>query len=195
MAYDALRNYTDEPSLAQMTVKAIEVLDRKDSNGYLLVVEGGRIDHAHHQNFAKLALHEVLGLEKAVLAAMERSGDETMIIVTADHSHSVTFSGYPERGTDILGEFVTRWLTYFCTKDFFSYIGFGNKVNIEPYETISYANGPGFNEHRSIAAGARYNTWRKVEEMDRSSPIYRHLATFPLVDETHGGNFLEIFSV
>lgn len=110
MTYDALRNYTDEPSLAEMTVKAIEVLDRKNSSGYVLMVEGGKIDHAHHQNFARLALHEVLGMDKAVEAVLKRVKTDTLVLVTADHSHSVTFNGYPERGNDILGKknFINR---------------------------------------------------------------------------------------
>lgn len=106
MTYEALRNYTDEPSLADMTIKAIEVLDRKNSSGYVLMVEGGKIDHAHHQNFAGLALHEVMGLDKAVEAALKKVGKDTLVLVTADHSHSVTFNGYPERGNDILGEII-----------------------------------------------------------------------------------------
>ncbi|XP_063706296.1 alkaline phosphatase 4-like [Culicoides brevitarsis] len=177
MTYDALRNYTDEPSLAQMTVKAIEVLDRKNSAGYVLMVEGGKIDHAHHQNFARLALHEVLGLDKAVEAALKLVGDDTLILVTADHSHSVTFNGYPERGNDILG--------------------FGNKEGIEPYETLSYANGPGFYEHRASAnyTNPRFNTWTRVEDTDRSSPVYRHLATVPLVEDTHGGEDVPVYAL
>lgn len=173
MTYDYLRNYTDEPSLAEMTVKAIEILDRKHSNGYVLMVEGGKIDHAHHQNFARLALHEVMGLDEAVAAALKKVGDDTLVIVTADHSHSVTFNGYPGRGNDILG--------------------FGNKDKVDPYETISYANGPGFREHRAEknAVDARFDTWKPVEKIDRSSPVYRHLATFPMEDETHGGKATE----
>lgn len=169
MTYDALRNYTDEPSLAEMTVKAIEVLQRDQSNGYVLMVEGGKIDHAHHQNFVKLALIEVLGLEKAVEAALKIIDDDTLVIVTADHSHSLTFNGYPTRGNDILG--------------------FGNKNTVEPYETLTYANGPGFFDHRAKKdyANPRFDTWVKVEEVDRSSPVYRHLAAFPTGDETHGG--------
>lgn len=42
----------DEPSLSEMTLAAIEVL-RKNENGYVLFVEGGRIDHAHHQNLVR----------------------------------------------------------------------------------------------------------------------------------------------
>lgn len=73
--------------------------------------------------------------------------------------------------------------------------GFGNKEGVEPYETISYANGPGFNEHRATnnSTNPRYNTWKRVEDLDRSSPVYRHLATIPMGDETHGGKcYLEL---
>ncbi|KAL3859530.1 hypothetical protein ACJMK2_009746 [Sinanodonta woodiana] len=91
-----------EPSLADMTQKAIEVLRRND-NGYFLLVEGGRIDHGHHANQAKLALHETLAFEKAVNIAMTMTNEEdTLMIVTADHSHVFTIAGYPSRGNDIL---------------------------------------------------------------------------------------------
>lgn len=43
---------TDEPSLAEMTDKAIRILQR-NPRGFLLLVEGGRIDHGHHMNEAK----------------------------------------------------------------------------------------------------------------------------------------------
>lgn len=45
----------DEPSLSEMTVAAIEVL-QKNKNGYVLFVEGGRIDHAHHQNLVSASV-------------------------------------------------------------------------------------------------------------------------------------------
>lgn len=47
----------DEPSLSEMTVAAIEVL-QKNRNGYVLFVEGGRIDHAHHQNLVSASVYE-----------------------------------------------------------------------------------------------------------------------------------------
>lgn len=67
-------------------------------------IEGGRIDHAHHDNFAKMALDEAVRFDEAVAAAVAMtSRDDTLIVVTADHSHSLTMNGYPERGNDILG--------------------------------------------------------------------------------------------
>ena len=69
--------------------------------------EGGMIDKAHHKNWAKKAFEETLELEKAVKVALELTNeDETLMIVTADHSHSITMNGYPKRGNDILGEVI-----------------------------------------------------------------------------------------
>ena len=74
-----------EPSLTEMTRQAITKLQRSKA-GFVLMVEGGRIDHAHHKNQAKKALVETLELERAVEAALSLTRrEETLIIVTADH--------------------------------------------------------------------------------------------------------------
>ena len=66
---------------------------------------GGRIDHAHHSNKAKKALHDTLAFETAVKVATELTDEkDTLIIVTADHSHVMTVAGYPDRGNGILGK-------------------------------------------------------------------------------------------
>jgi len=91
------------PSLQNMTSQAIKFLSR-NKNGYVLMVEGGRIDHAHHDNYAQMALHETAEMDDAVAyAARNTDPADTLIIVTADHSHSFTMNGYPARGNDILG--------------------------------------------------------------------------------------------
>lgn len=83
-----------KPSLKDMTVKAIEILNKNDE-GFFLFVEGGRIDHGHHENRAKYALDETAEFSKAIEAALaEVDIEETLIIVTADHGHSMTYSGY-----------------------------------------------------------------------------------------------------
>ena len=88
-----------------MVGKAVKLL-KKNPNGFFLMVEGGRIDKGHHENRAKHALEETLELEKAVKIAKGLTEDnETLIIVTADHSHAMTINGYPERGNNILGKF------------------------------------------------------------------------------------------
>uniref|UniRef100_A0A023EU01 Alkaline phosphatase n=1 Tax=Aedes albopictus TaxID=7160 RepID=A0A023EU01_AEDAL len=180
MSYERVRDTSEggEPSLADMTEKAIRVLKRKHSNGYVLMVEGGRIDHAHHQNHAHLALREVVELDRAVERALGMVDlDDTLIMVTADHSHSMTFNGYPDRGNDILG--------------------FANRPDKLPYETITYANGPGFQTHRindSSDQPSHLGTWIPVETMNRSAMDYRHLSAFYIGDETHGGEDVAVFA-
>lgn len=84
-----------EPTLADMTEKAIDILS-KNEQGFYLFVEGGKIDSAHHSTYAKRALDETAELAKAVEVARKRlSADDTLIVVTADHSHTLTISGYP----------------------------------------------------------------------------------------------------
>lgn len=100
-ATDHLPYYVEEeakfkPTLTEMVEKALDILESAhDDKGYLLFVEGGRIDHGHHYGMAKKALSETVELEKAVEVARRRtSEDNTLIVVTADHSHSFTVSGY-----------------------------------------------------------------------------------------------------
>ena len=70
-----------EPSLTEMTRQAITKLSRSEA-GFFLMVEGGRIDHAHHKNKAKRALEETLELERAVQEALSmrcRKGEWTEV--------------------------------------------------------------------------------------------------------------------
>lgn len=76
-------------------------------------VEGGRIDHANHDNFAKIALEETVALDTAIETAMDKVKlKETLIVVTADHSHSLSMNGYPKRGNPIEGMRVYRAYNY-----------------------------------------------------------------------------------
>lgn len=70
-----------------------------------LFIKGARIDHGHHDNLAKKALHETLTMEDAVMDALRMTDqEETLVIVTADHSHVFDIAGYPYRGTNIFGK-------------------------------------------------------------------------------------------
>jgi alkaline phosphatase len=70
------------------------------------LLTGGRIDHAHHDTKAHLALDETVEFAKAVQAATDLTDEEdTLIVVTADHAHTMSISGYPARGNDILREY------------------------------------------------------------------------------------------
>ena len=166
MRYEADRanDSGGEPSLAEMTRLAIERLRQKDS-GYFLMVEGGRIDHAHHDGNAFLALKDTVAFADAVQTAMDLTDEaDTLILVTADHSHTLTIGGYPKRGNPILGKVDPA-------------IG-ADAVDSEgrPYTTLSYANGLG---HVSPPTD--------LTSVDTQDPEYRQIAAVPLDLETHGG--------
>lgn len=167
MPFEADRDKAQEPSLARMTEFALRRL-RDRGRGFFLLVEGGRIDHAHHFGNAYRALVDTLALDAAVaLAEAMTDPADTLILVTADHSHTLTIGGYPKRGNPILGKVETE--PGVLAKD-----RFGN-----PYTTLSYANGPGWRERLPDLA-----------ETDTEAPDFIQLAASPTVMQTSGGPIL-----
>ncbi|KAG5683695.1 hypothetical protein PVAND_012961 [Polypedilum vanderplanki] len=163
----------EKPSLADMTKKAIEILDT-DEKGYFLFVEGGRIDHGHHGNQGKHALSEAVEFSKAIEEATKMVNlNETLIIVTADHGHVMTLSGYADRGHDIFGV-----------------AGTGDD-NL-PYLTLSYANGEG--NYETYKNGERVDP-TKVESYSNDFNNHKFPATVPLESETHGGEDVGIWAI
>ena len=97
-------NAIDEPSLADMTEKAIKLL-QKNGKGFFLMVEGGRIDHALHNTNAKRALEDTIAFDDAIKRALGLVDlKNTLVVVTADHDHTMTFNGYSHKGNNILGK-------------------------------------------------------------------------------------------
>lgn len=87
-----------QPTLWDMTKKALEVLS-KNKNGFFLFVEGGRIDHGHHSNQARAALTEAIQFHEAIEQTRAMfSEKDTLIVTTADHSHVMSMSGYAVSG-------------------------------------------------------------------------------------------------
>lgn len=65
---------------------------------------GGRIDHGHHAAQAVKALDETIEFSNAVKRAVElTSREDTLIVCTADHAHTMSIAGYPDRGNPIIG--------------------------------------------------------------------------------------------
>ncbi len=110
MAYelDRVKQSLDQPSLSEMTEKALGVLSKNDK-GFFLMVEGGRIDHALHGTNAKRALEDTLAFDTAIQTALDFMNKKdpglknTLVVVTADHDHAIAFNGYPKIGNPILG--------------------------------------------------------------------------------------------
>ncbi|XP_055846185.1 membrane-bound alkaline phosphatase-like [Episyrphus balteatus] len=161
-----------EPSLERMTEAAIKILQKND-NGFFLFVEGGHIDTAHHENMAQKALIETLEFSKAIQKALDMTNsEETLIVVTADHSHTMTFSGYSDIGNNILGLNTER-----------------SDIDKLPYTTLSYANGPSYYKHFNWT-GDRLDL-SNVNVLDKE---FQYVSTFPLKIESHGGEDVAVYA-
>ena len=185
---DRSNDIAGEPSLSAMTAKALDVLDN-NQRGYFLMVESGRIDHAHHAGNAYNALSDTIELAKAVketVASVDMRN--TLIIVTADHGHVFTIAGYPKRGNPILGKVVT--------------VGSDTPAlaaDDMPYTTLGYTNGLGFrdlgDETNADAAYASGPVSGRVDltYVDTETTGYHQEALVPLGSETHSGEDIAIY--
>ncbi|WP_310830411.1 alkaline phosphatase [Paenibacillus pedocola] len=74
------------PSLAAMTSKALNILST-DKDGFVMMIEGGRIDHAGHANDLPTLVQETLDFDAAFKTAIEfaKKNGNTSVVVTADH--------------------------------------------------------------------------------------------------------------
>ena len=86
MNYEYDRDPLVEPHIAEMTNISLQILDR-DTNGFFLMVEGGRIDHACHDWHINRTIGETIAFDDAVQVAYEytQQTERTLLIVTADH--------------------------------------------------------------------------------------------------------------
>ncbi|XP_045781581.1 membrane-bound alkaline phosphatase-like [Maniola jurtina] len=170
LRYNLLTDAVSEPTLAELTEIAIRSLSRND-RGFFLFVEGGRIDHAHHDNRAELALDETIELSHAVARATQLlSEEDSLVVVTADHAHVMSFNGYSARGADVLG------------------VSDARDADGVPYMTLSYINGPG---HRREVDGRRVDV---TQEQDFRAVQWRSHVEVPLDSETHGADDVAVFA-
>ena len=78
---------TDLPSLSELTETAVSLLEL-DGEGFMLMVEGGRIDHACHPNDIAATIYDTLEFDEVVKVALSfynQHPEETLIIVVGDH--------------------------------------------------------------------------------------------------------------
>lgn len=89
MAFDLDRDTLAEPSLCEMTEKALSLLS-KDKNGFFLMVEGSKVDYAAHSNDPMGIISEYDAFDKAVAVAMDfaKKDGNTTVIVVPDHGNS-----------------------------------------------------------------------------------------------------------
>jgi len=178
MKFEADRNDKDQPSLTEMTSFAIENLQSRDT-GYYLMVEAGRIDHAHHGTNALRALTDTQELSEAVTKAIEMTNpEETLILVTADHSHVFTIAGYPGIGNPILGivKPIDRETGKLSDEPMLASDG-------KPYTTLGYHNGP--------------NTRTDDDDLSDNAvqgTNFQQQTAIPMGSETHAGEDVALYA-
>ena len=116
------------PTLPEMTRWGIDAL-RKGGSPFFLMVEGGRIDHAGHANWARTLVDETAAFDEAIGYAIDTLDPKTtLVLVTADHeTGGLAMNGYPDEKDGI-------WSTYRDPSD--------PKAD-EPYPVVMFMTGPG----------------------------------------------------
>ena len=187
MTYVAERpDDSTEPTLSEMTAAAIDLL-AADEDGFFLLVEGGRIDHGHHDGKPGYAMLEAQEFNRAVETALAKVDlSDTLVLVTADHSHVFTMGGYATRGNPILGLVVTN------DKSGEPNDWPATAADGRTYTTLAYANGPGAvselprpEPETGIGALAQALIPMRSENIDGSVSN----------DETHGGEDVALYGI
>jgi len=171
-----LKRGATQPALAEMTAKSIELLS-KNPNGFFLMVEGGKIDHALHDSNVKNALVETVEFDAAVQTAIDRMRaidpglENTLIVVTADHDHTIVMNGTPKRGNPILD--IVRGADGQPARD----------ADGKTYTTLAFGNGPNRPDVRADVASAV-----------TLSDAYRQETAVRLAGEGHGGGDVKLYA-
>ena len=166
-----------QPSLSQMSLKAVELL-APNPKGFFLMVEGGKIDHALHDTNAKRALVETIAFDDAIKAVVERMQvldpglQNTLIVVTADHDHTLVMNGYAKRGNPIL-DIVRNHSDGLPARD----------ADGKTFTTLVFGNGPNRKGERDDIDSAA------AQEAD-----YHQETGVRLPTETHGGGDVKLFA-
>ena len=179
MAYDLDRDPAKEPSLAEMTTRSMDQL-KGNPKGFFLMVEGGRIDHALHETTARKALQDTAAFDEAIKVALEKMKvidptlKNTLIVVTADHDHTLVLNGYAARTgktTDTNPGILGLMRKYEDSTLALDSGGF-------PFTTIGFGNG----ESRPIARTALTDALVFDKNYHQEAAILT-----PAGSETHGG--------
>lgn len=187
MKYEADRS--GEPSLAEMSEMAINNLSQ-NPEGYYLEIEAGRVDHANHDGNIHRTVTDGAAFAEAIAKVVSMVDlNETLIVVTADHSHAINFNGYCGRGTPITG------LCYEVDDQ-------GHErtdkpamaLDGRPYTVAGYLNGAGSILHQEEGANDWTGSRPELTQEEATDPDYLQQALIPMTSETHSGEDVAVMS-
>ncbi|KAF8372734.1 hypothetical protein PRIPAC_79163 [Pristionchus pacificus] len=165
---DELVNKTSQPRLVDMSVKALEILQKSNNeNGFYLMIEGGHIDLAEHENKMNLATEELAEFSHTIETIRGMVGEDTLIVVTADHGHALTLPGYVHKHNSILAAEVETD---------------GMDADGLPIPNILFA------------AGTSSTNRANMTDYDQKQAHFQSVAAFPAKWGAHGGEDLGIWT-
>jgi len=173
--YDQVRRPA-QPSLSEMASKAIDLL-APNRKGFFLMVEGGKIDHGLHGSNARRALEETVAFDDAIKAVLDKMRvldpglRNTLLVVTADHDHTLVINGGSKRGNPILD--IARGEDGQPLRD----------ADGMTYTTLVFGNGPNRKEVRM-----------DVDSTAAQAADYQQETGVRLSVETHGGGDVKLFA-
>ncbi|WP_406848712.1 alkaline phosphatase [Taylorella equigenitalis] len=143
---EVTKGFDDQPNLVEMTKKALDIVS-KNPNGFYLMVEGASIDKQIHTMDWQRAVYDAIEMDKAVEYAKnwsKQNGDDTLIVVIADHAHGISITGtYTEadgrKGRDAVRTYAEAKYPNFVDEDG---DGFPEDPNPEHTLAVQYANFP-----------------------------------------------------
>lgn len=203
LAYTLDRNNDEKmasqtPSLAEMTSKAIEAMQNHE-NGFVLQVEGGKVDWAAHANDAGALLYDQMAFDDAVEVAMNfaSKNGETLVIITTDHGNAnpgMMYGKNVNENFDRLQQFkaTNDWILHGITPDYTL-----NQVR----ERIEFANNYGISKEE---AQLLLNYYKGLEKPEEGLYNYKNLPFKALaeiqqkyhsvgwISTNHSGDFVEL---
>lgn len=146
-----LKGFDDQPNLMNMTKKSLDILS-KNPNGFFAMIEGASIDKQLHVMDWQRAAYDTIEFDKSIEYAekwAKEHGDNTLIIVLADHAHGISISGtYHERdgkkGTEAVRVYANSIFPTFKDAD---HDGFPDNPDPDVTLAVQYANHPEYYEN------------------------------------------------
>jgi alkaline phosphatase len=173
----SLARKPDEPELKEMAVKAIELL-QSNPKGFFLMVEGGKIDHGLHDSNAVNAMADAVAFDDAIQAVLDKMNKldpglkNTLVVITADHDHTLQINGYPARGNPIT-DIVRSYQDGQPARD----------ADGKTYTTLVFGNGPN-----------RPAVRQDVDSATAMGHDYKQETGVRLSGETHGGGDVKLYA-
>lgn len=142
-----------QPTLKEMTMKALDVLS-KDPQGFFLMIEGGQIDWAGHNNDTGTMLHELLKFDETIDYVYEwvKERDDTLVVITADHETGSFGFSYSAVGLPKAKKLPG---TGFADRDYKPNFNFGSKTLLDELYAQQKSFGDIFAEFKQLEASSQ----------------------------------------